>query len=361
MNANRDDQGFKTNGYPRKSDDNLEVQVDNRNEILLGWVSKLEQRTRQRNILGNFQSLLRTCKTVEDLYSAVELALVDLLPDWSGSILIATDEHQKLTIRHTWGDPPEGLNPGTISECTALISGQIRYQRATTENACSAEGCSDYRGDLVCIPLRHNDKVIGLINLSMPSPARQIPPEEDLEISKYRLNLLAAVGERFSISYLNLLKSTSDLGPDIPSSYPNLLDKKMMEVTLQGEIQQAQQKLSSIGLILIKIEFPAELDAPYGPVVRQRILSEIAGRMVENIRRSDIPGWYGDDTYAIILTDASVEITRVVIERLKLEFNLLSYTDLSFSTHFAYACFPEHGTSEAELLQKSLSDLGMKP
>lgn len=135
-----------------------------------------------------------------------------------------------------------------------------------------------------------------------------------------------------------------------------LYNRRFLEETLPRLLQEAAQTGTTVGLVMVDVDFFKRYNDSYGHVEGDTILHLLGAAMRTHIRKTDVVCRYGGEEFVILLPGASLEVTRERAEQLRREANLLQLENAAQLPGFVtlsmgVALFPLHGSSATELLR----------
>jgi diguanylate cyclase (GGDEF)-like protein len=144
----------------------------------------------------------------------------------------------------------------------------------------------------------------------------------------------------------------------IRDSLTNLYSRSYLEQTLERELQRSLRDHSAVGIILADIDRFKNFNHTYGHAVGDMMLKKLGEYLQEGVRVSDIACRYGGEEFAIIITEASRELTleraehlRKEISQIKLDYEGQSIQGITIS--IGVAIYPEHGLTVDALLKNA--------
>lgn len=146
----------------------------------------------------------------------------------------------------------------------------------------------------------------------------------------------------------NELKSRASIEP-----LTNLYNFQFVTDCIKHSIQSYKEEGTKFCLFLIDIDDFKEFNLKYGMDAGDRVLQDIAGILSYGARKIDIVGRYGNDKFVMILNNVELDISKVIIERIKME---LSRYDLSmddFTINASGALVEYRGESLEEFVEKA--------
>jgi len=98
-------------------------------------------------------------------------------------------------------------------------------------------------------------------------------------------------------------------------------NKKYFLDTLSKEFSYSLRHNSSLGLLMLDIDFFKKINDTYGHIVGDIVLKEIVKRIENNLRNEDILCRYGGDEFAVIFRDFKSGFVKITAERIRLFFD----------------------------------------
>jgi diguanylate cyclase (GGDEF)-like protein len=95
-----------------------------------------------------------------------------------------------------------------------------------------------------------------------------------------------------------------------------LLNHRAIVTRLDEEVQRAQRYETPLSIVLCDIDRFKSINDTYGHPTGDLVLREIAQRLHDSLRSSDMVGRYGGEEFLVILPNSELEEARVVANRL---------------------------------------------
>lgn len=99
----------------------------------------------------------------------------------------------------------------------------------------------------------------------------------------------------------------------------DLFTRRELERQIEELKKGMDDQATRYSLMMIDIDHFKQINDTYGHLVGDRILSQIAAILKQNLRTNDIPGRYGGDEFIVILPETPIELAAKVAERIKAE------------------------------------------
>jgi diguanylate cyclase (GGDEF)-like protein len=91
--------------------------------------------------------------------------------------------------------------------------------------------------------------------------------------------------------------------------------------TLSKAFSYSLRHHTSLGLLMLDIDFFKKINDTYGHIVGDIVLKEVVKRIENNLRNEDILCRYGGDEFAVIVRDFKYGFVKIVAERIRLFFD----------------------------------------
>jgi diguanylate cyclase (GGDEF)-like protein len=205
----------------------------------------------------------------------------------------------------------------------------------------------DYKTrSFVSVPLRIEDRVIGVLNLSDKTNG-EVFNEEDLNLVQSFASQAAIVMERngFHKKAEELKKQT------ISDHLTGLLNRRYLYERLKDEVARSRRQGHHLCLLMLDLDGFKSINDSFGHLFGDQILIGIAEILLNTVRSMDVVARYGGDEFMIILPETADSRAFEIAERLRdrvahqgapaAEASELGLPPLSAS--IGIACYPEHG------------------
>ncbi|HEX9860609.1 MAG TPA: sensor domain-containing diguanylate cyclase [Nitrospirota bacterium] len=201
---------------------------------------------------------------------------------------------------------------------------------------------------VMAVPIICEGKLLGVVELVN----KQTPggfTRKDVELVSLLMDQTALAIER-----TELYQRMEDLV--ITDDLTKLFNLRYLDRTLEVEIERATRYNLSVSLIFMDVDHFKDVNDRYGHLIGSKLLVEISQILLKGLRKIDIVARYGGDEFVIVLPQTDVKSARFIAERIRraiekkvfLESENLS---LNLTASFGIASFPDHASSQEELLQ----------
>ena len=289
------------------------------------------------------QSIIRKITEINALYKvtnyistssssrkALDLCLehiIEIFKAKRGSIMLINNEHMALVVESfklaksetNTENKPESQDEGqenTPVKFELKIGEGIAGKVVSTGEAILCMDCltderfKGYSDDkskspktLVAVPLRIQNKVIGVVNLSDRSNSQPFTDSD--------LNLLQAIADQMAMSIDNA--KLHDLS--VINEQTELYLRKYLEIRLDDEIKRSKRFGFPLTVVMFSVDGFAELNSKHGQYACDGASYEIGKLLKQTVRATDIPAEYDTNKLCAILAHTSAEQAKMFADR----------------------------------------------
>ncbi|MBE9200737.1 MULTISPECIES: PAS domain S-box protein [unclassified Nodularia (in: cyanobacteria)] len=318
------------------------------NQQLKERVADLDQRHAEMLILSEISDFLQACLTVAEACAALSSLVESLFPGCTGGVFVTNPSRNRLEMLSSWGDSLQSAPDFHPKDCWALRRGRLH----TCDHHRSGLRCQHIPANeaiaiTLCIPMIAQGETLGLFYLSTDTPTAL--PDAKRQMAR-------TVAEQVALAIANLNLRETLQHQSIRDPLTGLFNRRYLEEVLKQEIDRAQRKQHSIGVVMIDVDHFKRFNDTYGHDAGDYVLQTIGALLKERVRGSDIACRYGGEEMTLVLPESSLEETtikaeaiREAIAKLTLAYNGKHLGNLTIS--LGIAGFPKHGTTGIALIQ----------
>ena len=206
---------------------------------------------------------------------------------------------------------------------------------------------AEWVGSIIGIPLKFNETIVGVMNLSKSTRG-------GFSASELRLLGLLADQAAVAISNASLHQTVSRQAySDMVTGLPN---RRALDERLEDEVIKARRTGNTFAVIMLDVDGFKSVNDTYGHTVGDQVLRGIFNHLAAGLRSTDFLARYGGDELTLILTQSDPPSAIVVVQKI-----LENVAQYSFQTpnghqlHLGLSCgiamFPVHANTATNLLR----------
>lgn len=326
-----------------------EQEIENANEKLISWVSDLERRNQEANLLRQMGDLLQVSNERDEYYTIIKEYIPQLFPETSGALYILNNSQSSVEAMTIWGEDLQSDTSFAPSDCWAMRRGQIYHGKSSKPGLSCRHIKKPFSGRYLEVPMMASGEMIGVLHIE--------EREEFIPLESFQ-DLAHTLADHLSLSLSNLkLRETLRI-QSIRDALTGLFNRRYMEECLSREIPRAMRKNTTVGIIMLDIDHFRDFNNTYGHEAGDVVLREIGAQLQNQIRGEDITCRYGGEEFILILPEANKEVTlqraeriREAIKSIRVEYHRQPLGVITIS--LGVAIFPEHSTTVEGLLKKA--------
>ncbi|NTW44139.1 MAG: diguanylate cyclase [Anaerolineaceae bacterium] len=279
------------------------------NEVLSVLVAKLQKHDLEMKMVNRMNDLLQACKTKEEAYQVIGLAVGEIFPGQCGGMAILHDSGNYLETFAQWGDEQLMKPIFSLDDCWAMRRGkQHVVQDPKTSIVCTHFSQSPEKG-YICLPLVVQGETLGLLTIFLPTGMKR-----EHEISWRQLFLKVGEGIKLSLSNIKLRELMRDQATHDPLT--GLFNRRYLSDTLSRELNHARRRNAKTCIVMLDIDHFKRFNDTYGHEAGDLMLRELGRVLKGNIRKSDIACRFGGEEFVLVLLDTSIEDCFKYLEKL---------------------------------------------
>ena len=136
----------------------------------------------------------------------------------------------------------------------------------------------------------------------------------------------------------------------VKDSLTGLHNHTSIKLNIDTEIVRAQRNRKQVCLVMIDVDYFKKVNDTHGHNAGDMVLKGLARLMRQKLRQTDILGRYGGDEFVVILPETDINDAKLVIDKLRVDFENLQFTDkgnkISVSITCGIASYPPAKDSE---------------
>lgn len=139
------------------------------------------------------------------------------------------------------------------------------------------------------------------------------------------------------IKMLNLLSTQMIISIENASLYKSAVTDGLTQLNnrtffdnyLMKSIYEAQRYGKKVSLLILDIDYFKKFNDTYGHLVGDLVLKDVAKKIIEIIRKSDVAARYGGEEFVVVMPETGLEGAKIVAEKIRaaIEKNQIEYVD----------------------------------
>ena len=159
------------------------------------------------------------------------------------------------------------------------------------------------------LPLVRNDRIIGCLNLGSHDGKRYI--------SGSGTELLQRLSAIITICLENTLNMERLKRTGLTDALTSLNNRRFFDQRIIEEIERSRRNDQPLSCLFIDIDFFKRINDDYGHPAGDKVLQQVAKRLNEHMRRSDVLARFGGEEFAILLCNTAADTALDTAERLR--------------------------------------------
>lgn len=236
---------------------------------------------------------------------------------------------------------PDGLTQSVVSSGEIIVVEDMRnhplYQNTPL----------DWNGSIIGIPLKVNNTVLGVMNLSRTVTG-------NFAAAEFRLLQLLAEQAAVAISNASLHQLVSRQAySDTLTGLPN---RRALDERLEGEIQHARRTGFSFTVIMMDLDGFKQVNDTYGHDFGDQVLRALFNYLSTGLRSTDFLARYGGDELTLILSQTDLSAARMVTDKILEKLAMFKFptpdgAPLKLGLSGGIAVYPIHAMTAPDLLR----------
>lgn len=205
----------------------------------------------------------------------------------------------------------------------------------------------DWVGSVIGIPLKFNNSIVGVMNLS-----RSI--KGSFSRSELRLIGLLADQAAVAISNASLHKQVTDLA--YTDSITGLPNRRALDERIQDELHYAKQTRSEFSIVMMDLDGFKGVNDVYGHAVGDELLNSLFNYLSDNMRATDFLARYGGDELTLVIRDAGLGAAETVAFKIfelmmNYKYSFPRAANIQLGISAGIAVYPTHARTAGDLLR----------
>lgn len=205
----------------------------------------------------------------------------------------------------------------------------------------------DWSGSIIGIPLKMDQVVVGVMNLSRSTTGG---------FTKAEMRLLGLLADQAAVAISNASLHQMISRKAYNDSITGLPNRRALDERLEREVIQSRRTGASFSIIMMDLDGFKVVNDTYGHALGDQVLRVFCNFMSNGLRTSDFLARYGGDEFTLIMNQTSLQSAMLVadkiVERMKqFSFEAPDGKHIRLGISGGIAIHPVHGRTATELLR----------
>lgn len=324
-----------------------EAKLQTANEQLIALVQEANQRNHNLSLLQEISDVFQSCQTSGETYSTIAHFMPKFFPDFGGALYIQNNSKDIYEMKAPWGEATTLELVFDPDDCWSLR----RTRAHLVADSGSAMNCrhvsTEVSGSYLCLPLVAQGEIMGILHLRKTTPEQ---PDRMKSIGLFAITIAEAVA--MALANMKLRETLHDQA--IRDGLTGLFNRRYLEETLERELSRGKRSGTSVGAIMLDLDYFKEYNDTFGHVAGDELLCALGQLIQGQIRKEDIACRYGGEEFLLLMPGASMEIALKRANELNLSVKQLPLQNKSqkqITISAGVAIFPEHGSIGQDIIK----------
>lgn len=202
-------------------------------------------------------------------------------------------------------------------------------------------------GSIIGIPLKINNNVVGVMNLSRSIPGTFSPSE---------LRLLGLLADQAAVAIANASLHQMVSRQAYSDTVTGLPNRRALDEHLEREVKSARRTGFPFAVVMMDLDGFKDVNDTYGHATGDQVLRTLFKYLATGLRTSDFLARYGGDELTLILSQTDLAPARIVAEKILEKLQRFAFpapdgNKIKLSLSGGIALYPIHAMSAADLLR----------
>ncbi len=277
--------------------------------------AKLETRITELSLLYDVTRSINSTLSLPEVLNAIAELVTERLhmPQFSIMLLNGAGELE-VKIAQPAGQGSEGVT-FRVGEGACGIAAATRRHVYIPDLAADtkvfvvrANGKPRSPGAMLAVPMKHQDAVLGVLNLERPDPASFTPEE---------IELFTAVGDLAAVAVKNARLHEETVSLATTDALTGIPNRRHLFNQLELEVARANRFGNQVSVLMVDIDHFKHLNDLAGHRAGDSVLREVSDLMRTQVRKVDTLARYGGEEFMLLLPQVTKAEAAEVAEKLR--------------------------------------------
>ena len=205
----------------------------------------------------------------------------------------------------------------------------------------------DWMGSIIGIPLKINNNIVGVMNLSRSTRGG---------FSSSELRLLGLLADQAAVAISNASLHLMVSKQAYSDTVTGLANRRALDDRLEQEVFNARRSGFSFAVVMLDVDGFKAVNDTYGHAVGDQVLRVFFNYLATGLRSTDFLARYGGDELTLVLSQSDPASTIVVVQKILEKVDRFSFDPpdgepIRLGLSCGIATYPIHAISAANLLR----------
>jgi len=211
----------------------------------------------------------------------------------------------------------------------------------------------DWIGSIIGIPLKFNNSIVGVMNLSRSKTGG---------FTRAELRLIGLLSDQAAVAISNASLHKMVAEQANTDSLTGLPNRRALEDRLQEEIRYAKRMNLQFSVVMMDLDGFKNVNDLFGHVIGDEVLHSVFDYLAKNMRATDFLARYGGDELTLVMHDTGLEIATTVTAKIielmkKYSFPFPGNKKAELGITAGIAVYPIHSENAGDLLRAADASL----
>ena len=211
----------------------------------------------------------------------------------------------------------------------------------------------DWTGSIIGIPLKFNNSIVGVMNLSRSTIGGFTSAE---------LRLIGLLSDQAAVAISNASLHKLVAEQANTDSLTGLPNRRALEDRLQEDIRYAKRMKSQFAVVMMDLDGFKAVNDTFGHVVGDEVLHSVFIYLAGNMRPTDFLARYGGDELTLVMRESGLEQAQIVAAKVielmkKFSFPYPGNAKAELGITAGIAIYPIHAQNAGDLLRSADASL----
>jgi diguanylate cyclase (GGDEF)-like protein len=211
----------------------------------------------------------------------------------------------------------------------------------------------DWKGSIIGTPLKFNNSIVGVMNLSRSTLGG---------FTRAELRLIGLLSDQAAVAISNASLHKLVAEQANTDSLTGLPNRRALEDRLQEDIRYAKRMNTQFSVVMMDLDGFKAVNDTFGHVVGDEVLHAVFSYLAGNMRPTDFLARYGGDELTLVMRESGLETAQIVTAKVielmkKFNYSFPGNKKAELGITAGIAVYPIHAQNAGDLLRAADASL----